>query len=66
MADIPDSSMVSRLETPLPPNFKTIEYILNLNENQLSTKPMVNVIGVVRDYQPPTFTKGTGESSGLS
>lgn len=60
MAGLPDSSQPSTPETPLPEHFESIESIKNMPNDRLKNKPLVNVIGLVKDYQPPIQTQGTG------
>jgi hypothetical protein len=47
-------------EPPLPPRFDTIQDILEMESDRLEQTPMVNVIGLAIDYQPPIQTKGKG------
>jgi hypothetical protein len=47
-------------EPPLPPRFECIQDILDMESKRLEQTPMVNVIGLVKDYQPPIQTKGKG------
>jgi protection-of-telomeres protein 1 len=42
------------------PEFKTIEEIQNLPNEDLQKKIIVSVIGFVKDFQPPVPTKGPG------
>ncbi|KAH7418995.1 hypothetical protein BKA64DRAFT_649839 [Cadophora sp. MPI-SDFR-AT-0126] len=44
---------------PLPSGFTTIADIKNLPNEQLVAKVAVNVIGFVKDFMPPTRTRGT-------
>ncbi|PQE21190.1 telomere-binding alpha subunit central domain-containing protein [Rutstroemia sp. NJR-2017a BVV2] len=46
-------------EVPLPSGFESIEQIKNMPSPRLVTKPFVNVIGFVHDFQPPIKTRGT-------
>ncbi|KAL2075292.1 hypothetical protein VTL71DRAFT_235 [Oculimacula yallundae] len=49
-----DSSQVPAL----PPGFKTIEEIRDLPNDQLTRKVLVSLIGMVKDFMPPTDTSG--------
>jgi hypothetical protein len=44
----------------VPLDFKTIQEIQNLPNEDLQRKIIVSVIGFVKDFQPPTPTRGTG------
>lgn len=44
---------------PLPPKFHTVEDSFGVPE-----KKFVNIIGIVKDYQPPFQTGGEGMSFG--
>ncbi len=55
-----DSGEISSSELRLPPGFEKIEDIMNMPNERLQKNPLVNVIGLVKDYQPPIPTKGTG------
>jgi hypothetical protein len=52
----------SQRELPLPTGFSTIEQIRNLPSNLIKAGTMVNTIGLIKDFQPPVRTKGTGMS----
>ncbi|KAE9373779.1 hypothetical protein N431DRAFT_374413 [Stipitochalara longipes BDJ] len=56
MATSPASSQE---EIPLPTGFSSIEQIRDYSPARLQPKPMVNVIGFVKDVQPPIRTTGT-------
>jgi hypothetical protein len=48
----------------LPVDFHSIRKIYDMDPDVIvKTRPFVNVIGLVRDYQPPKATGGTGRSS---
>lgn len=47
---------------PLPSGFTTIADIRNLPNEQLMAKVPVNVVGFVKDFMPPTQTRGTSMS----
>ena len=51
------------MELPLPPQFEQIEDIMRMPSERLKKSPLVNLIGLVKDYQPPIPTKGTGMKS---
>lgn len=63
MISTPDSEENSSLELPLPPQFEKVEDIMRMPSERLRTSPLVNLIGVVKDYQPPIPTKRTGMKS---
>ncbi|RFU30763.1 hypothetical protein B7463_g5584, partial [Scytalidium lignicola] len=54
-----DSSQVLASQRPLPPDFESIEDILNMPSARLKSGPLVNIIGFVKDYQPPIQSRGT-------
>jgi hypothetical protein len=47
-------------ELQLPPNFESIEGLMDMPNERLKQGPFVNVIGLVKDYMPPIATKGSG------
>jgi hypothetical protein len=53
---------MSNSESPptVLPEFKTIEEIQNLPDEDLKKKKIVSVIGFVKDFQPPVQTRGPG------
>mgnify|MGYP001280434966 CR=1 FL=1 len=53
-----DSSPVEHL----PSGFTTIADIKNLPNEQLMANVAVNVVGFVKDFMPPTQTRGTSMS----
>ncbi len=55
-----DSEDGSSLELPLPPGFEKIDELMSMPTERLQKSPLVNVIGIVTDYQPPIPTKGSG------
>jgi hypothetical protein len=63
MISTPDSEENSSLELPPPPQFEKVEDIMRMPSERLRTSPLVNLIGVVKDYQPPIPTKRTGMKS---
>jgi protection of telomeres protein 1 len=63
MISTQDSEENSSLELPLPPQFEQIEDIMRMPSERLKKSPLVNLIGLVKDYQPPIPTKGTGMKS---
>lgn len=60
MAAVEGSSQEAIQQLPVPATFQTVESIIELTSEQLQRKPLVNVIGVIKDYQPPIKTNGTG------
>jgi hypothetical protein len=60
MISTQDSEDLSSSELPLPRDFEKIEDLMSMPTERLQKNPLVNVIGLVRDYQPPISTKGTG------
>jgi hypothetical protein len=46
---------------PVPPGFLTIEQIQQLPSQALKDKQKVNVIGFLKDFQPPIRSQGTGK-----
>lgn len=45
----------------LPQDFKSIREISDMDASLVAKqKPFVNVVGLVRDYQPPRVTGGAG------
>ena len=50
-------------DTPLPVGFLTIEQIRNLSNDEIKSGSLVSVIGIVKDYQAPMQTAGTGKSN---
>lgn len=60
MISTQDSGDIFSSELPLPPHFEKIEDLTNIPSDRLQKNPLVNVIGLIRDYQPPVKTKGTG------
>ena len=44
----------------VPPGFLTIAQIQNLPNDAISSGNFVSVVGLVKDYQPPFKTLGTG------
>ncbi|KUJ09981.1 uncharacterized protein LY89DRAFT_787664 [Mollisia scopiformis] len=54
MTSTPDSSAL-----PLPPDFKSIEEINNMPSETIKAGAMVNVIGFIKDFQPPVQTRGS-------
>jgi hypothetical protein len=63
MISTPDSEENSSLELPPPPQFEKVEDIMRMPSERLRKSPLVNVIGLVKDYQPPIPSKGTGMKS---
>jgi hypothetical protein len=59
MSPPPDSSPPSSVP-PLPKDFKTVEEIQNLPNDQVKAGLMVSMVGFVTDYQPPFKTNGPG------
>jgi hypothetical protein len=51
---------ISSSELPLPPQFESIEELVSMSSDRIKKNPLVNVIGMVEDYQPPIATKGSG------
>jgi hypothetical protein len=49
----------------LPSGFLTIEGIQSIPSEKVKAGTMVNLIGFVKDYQPPIPTRGTGTLSSL-
>lgn len=47
------------LKPPAP--FETIAALLNMPDSRLLQKPLVNVIGFVKDFRAPIMTNGVGE-----
>jgi hypothetical protein len=60
MISTQDAEENSSLELPLPPGFEKIEDLMSMPSERLQKSPFVNVIGLVKDYQPPIPTKGSG------
>jgi hypothetical protein len=60
MISTQDSEDLSSSELPLPRDFENIEDLMSMPTERLQRNPRVNVIGLVKDYQPPIPTKGTG------
>ncbi|KAE8447227.1 hypothetical protein EG329_010921 [Mollisiaceae sp. DMI_Dod_QoI] len=44
---------------PLPPDFMSIEGITNMASDMIKAGTPVNVIGFIKDYQPPVQTRGS-------
>jgi len=63
MSDLQSQPPISSSEMGLPLGFKSIREILDMPNEQLKAKAFVNVIGFVKDYQPPIATRGSGEWS---
>jgi hypothetical protein len=63
MISTQDSEETSSLELPLPPGFEKIEDLMSMPTERLQKSPLVNIIGLVKDYQPPIPTKGSGMNS---
>jgi hypothetical protein len=49
-----------------PKGFESIKSIDNMTGDQIKKGPLVNVIGMVKDYMAPVATKGTGKESFLN
>jgi len=60
MISTQDSEEISSSELPLPPHFEKIDDLIHMPTERLQKSPLVNVIGLVKDYQPPIPTKGPG------
>jgi hypothetical protein len=60
-ASTPGLSQDDSLELALPPPFEPIQVIKDMSNERLNQRAMVHVIGIVKDYQPPILTKGTGK-----
>lgn len=57
----PQSSIAnSSSPAQVPYQFEIVEDLLSMDNDRLRKTPLINVIGVVKDYQPPVQTKGTG------
>ncbi|KAH8805697.1 hypothetical protein F5884DRAFT_800255 [Xylogone sp. PMI_703] len=54
-----DGSQINSSERQLPQGFESIEDILNMPTPRLKTGPLVNVIGFIKDHQPPIRSRGT-------
>jgi protection of telomeres protein 1 len=65
MISTQDSEENSSLELPLPPQFEKIEDIMRMPSERLRKNPLLNLIGLVKDYQPPIPTKGVGMKSNV-
>lgn len=52
--------MNSGMNSPLPEGFMSIEDIQSLPNQQIRDGRLVNLIGFVKDYQPPIQTRGSG------
>ena len=66
MAPSKDSSPAPRASSPpeeaLPAGFSTIRHILDLPNDVIRAEAEFNVFGVLKDFQVPFQTKGTGMS----
>lgn len=60
------SSQSSPDEYEPPEGYERIEDILQMESKRLSSQPLVNVIGIVRDFQPPVKTRREGDVSRVS
>lgn len=60
MISTQDSEENSSLELPLPPGFEKIEDLMSMPTERLQKCPLVSIIGLVKDYQPPIPTNGPG------
>ena len=55
-----DSEENASLELPLPPGFEKVENLMTMPNERLRKSPLVNVIALVKDYQPPIPAKLPG------
>jgi protection of telomeres protein 1 len=44
----------------VPPEFKTIQEIQNIPNEDIKNQIKISVIGFVKDFQPPFQSRGTG------
>lgn len=59
-ADVKSSQTDSQDSIKLPPGFESLQVINRMPNERLSKEPLVNVIGLVKDYLPPMKTRGKG------
>jgi hypothetical protein len=54
------STPTSSPRVPLLPGFLSIKQFQNLENKALKGGQIVNVVGFLKDFQPPVLTKGSG------
>lgn len=60
MASATDPSRIADGDRPLRDRVESIQDVLDMSTERLKSAPLVTVIGVLLDYQPPIQTRGKG------